>query len=68
MENEVYIRVEGMKGQSCEKKISQQISKMPGVEMVQVNAHKGSVSVNGGDLDQLEIIDIIEGSGYSVLR
>lgn len=67
MENEVLLYVEGMQGKSCEDKIVRLITKMPGVEMVQVSAEKGVVSVTGGDIDQLEIVDIVESLGYMAL-
>ena len=68
MENEILLHVEGMQGKKCEDKIVGKITKMPGVEMVQVNARKGTVSVTGGDLDQLEIVDIVESMGYTTLH
>ena len=68
MENEILLWVEGMNGRQCEDKITGGIVKMPGVELVQVNAQKGTVSVTGGDLDQLQIIDIIESLGYTTLH
>lgn len=68
MENEILLHVEGMHGRECENKIVGKITKMPGVEMVQANTHKGIVSVTGGDLDQLEIVDIVESLGYSTLH
>jgi len=68
MENEVLIHVEGMQGKKCENKIVARITRMPGVEMVQVNPRKGVVSVTGGDLDQLQIVDIIESLGYTALH
>ncbi len=68
MENEVLIYVSGMRGRDCENKIVKEIAtNMAGVEMVQANAQKGLVSVTGGDIDQLEIVDIIESMGYRSL-
>lgn len=68
MENEVLLYVDGMKGRSCENKIVSRITRMPGVELVQANADQGMVSVTGGDLDQLEIVDIVESLGYNMIR
>lgn len=68
MENEVLLHVEGMRSRDCENKVVSQITKMPGVELVQANARQGTVSVTGGDLDQLEIIDIVETLGYTTLH
>jgi len=68
MENEILLQVEGMSGKKCEDKITAGIVQMPGVELVQVNAGKGTVSVTGGDLDQLQLIDIIESLGYTTLH
>lgn len=68
MENEILLHVEGMSGAKCEDKITREIATMPGVELVQVNAKKGQVSVTGGDLDQLQIVDIIESMGYTALH
>ncbi|MDR2932190.1 MAG: heavy-metal-associated domain-containing protein, partial [Oscillospiraceae bacterium] len=47
MENEILLHVHGMKGRKCEDKITKEISKMPGIEMIQVNAKMGTVSVTG---------------------
>lgn len=68
MENEILLYVSGMSGRGCENKIVGEITQMPGVELVQVNAKQGTVSVTGGDLDQLGIVDIIEGMGYKTLH
>lgn len=68
MENEILLRVEGMRGRKCENKIVGKITMMPGVELVQANADQGTVAVTGGDLDQLEIVDIVESMGYSTLH
>ena len=68
MENEVLLQVVGMKSKRCEDKIVRKIALMPGVELVQANAQKGLVSVTGGDLDQLQIMDIIESMGYTALH
>ena len=65
VENEILLHVHGMEGRKTEDKITQKIAEeMPGIELIQVNAKKGTVSVTGGDLDQLGIIDIIESMGY----
>lgn len=68
MENEVLLYVSGMLNRDCENKIVGEITQMPGVELVQANAKQGTVSVTGGDLDQLEIVDIIESMGYKTLN
>lgn len=68
MENEILLQVEGLDGKKCEDKITREIAMMPGVELVQVNTEKGLVSVTGGDLDQLQIIDTIESMGYTALH
>lgn len=68
MENEVLLYVSGMQNRNCENKIVSEITQMPGVELVQANAKQGTVSVTGGDLDQLGIIDIIESMGYKTLN
>lgn len=68
MENEILLHVEGMRGRKCENKIVSRIAMMPGVELVQANADQGTVSVTGGDLDQLQIVDIVESLGYSSLH
>lgn len=68
MENEVLIYVSGMNGRKCEDKISREIAAMPGIELVQANAKMGLVSVTGGDLDQLQIVDVIESMGYKALN
>lgn len=68
MENEILLYVEGMKSTRCEDKIVRKIAMMPGVELVQANAGKGTVSVTGGDLDQLEIVDAVESLGFSTLH
>jgi len=44
MENEILLHVEGMRGKKCEDRITRRIAKMPGIEMIQVNAEKGTVS------------------------
>lgn len=67
MENEILLYVEGMRGRECENKIVRKIAMMPGVELVQANAKQGTVSVTGGDLDQLGIVDIVESMGYTTL-
>lgn len=67
MENEVLLHVEGMRGSRCEDKIVRKIAMMPGVELVQANAKQGTVSVTGGDLDQLGIVDAVESLGYPTL-
>jgi Copper chaperone len=48
----------------CEEKIRQKLSEIPGVELVEVDAVRGTVHITGGDLDQMEIRDLIEGIGY----
>lgn len=68
MENEILLYVDGMHSRRCEEKIVRGITMMPGVELVQANAKQGTVSVTGGDLDQLEIVDIVESLGYSTLH
>lgn len=68
MENEVLIYVSGMQNRRCEEKIVREITMMPGIELVQANAKKGLVSVTGGDLDQLQIVDVIESMGYKALN
>lgn len=68
MENEILLHVEGMRGRACEEKIVRRISMMPGIELVQANARQGTVSVTGGDVDQLGIVDIVESLGYSTLH
>lgn len=67
MQNQVVIQVEGMRGSECEDKIVHEIAMTPGVEFVQANAKKGLVAVTGGDLDLLNLVDIIESMGYSAL-
>lgn len=68
MENEILLYVEGMRGRKCEEKIVGEVTRMPGVELVQANARQGTVSVTGGDLDQLQLVDIIESMGYTTLH
>lgn len=68
MENEILLHVDGIRGRKDENRIVGMIAKLPGIEFVQANANQGTVSVTGGDLDQLTIIDIIESTGCRVLR
>jgi len=68
MENEILLYVEGLSGEKSEDRITSEIARMPGVELVQVNARKGTVSVTGGDLDQLQLVDIIESLGYTTMH
>lgn len=68
MENEILLHVEGMKNRKCENKIVSKITTLPGVELVQANVQQGTVSVTGGDLDQLEIVDMVESLGYTTLH
>lgn len=68
MENEILLRVEGMRGRTCEEKIVSRIAMMPGIELVQANAKQGTVSVTGGDVDQMEVVDIVESLGFSTLH
>lgn len=68
MENEVLLQVEGMQGRACENKIIEKIAMMPGVELAQASAQQGTVSVTGGDLDHMEIVDAVESLGYSTLH
>lgn len=67
MENEILLHVVGMQKKS-EDEITTEIARLPGVELVQVNAGQGTVSVTGGDLDQLQVVDIIETLGYTTLH
>lgn len=69
MENEIYLMVEGLEAdRKAAQKITGRIQKMPGIEVVSVDPTRGSVSVTGGDLDQLMIEDTIESMGYQLLR
>ena len=68
MENEVVITVDGLKSPKAADKIVQQITQMPGVELVDINLKRGRVSVTGGDLDQMYIVDVIESMGYTALH
>jgi len=67
MENEVVVQVDGIKSKRAADKIVGQITQMPGVEMVDVNLKRGRVSVTGGDLDQMYIVDVIESMGYTAI-
>jgi len=68
MENEVVVTVDGLRGKKAADKIVQQITQMPGVELVDINLRRGRVSVTGGDLDQMYIVDVIESMGYTALH
>ena len=68
MENEILLYVDGMRGRRSEQKIARAIEKMPGLEMVVVNAGNGTVNVTGGDIDLLAVVDAIESAGYRVTR
>ncbi|MCL2056674.1 MAG: hypothetical protein FWH02_05580 [Oscillospiraceae bacterium] len=68
MENEILLYIEGMADKKTEDVITLEINRtVPGVELVQVNAEQGTVSVTGGDLDLLHIQDIVESLGYTVI-
>ena len=68
MENEILMYVEGMSGKKCEDIITREICRIPGIELVQVNAGNGTVSVTGGDIDFLYVQDIVESLGYTTLH
>ena len=68
MENEIMLRVEGMQNRRCEQKIQNELALLPGIEVMQVSAKAGTVCVTGGDLDQMQVVDVVESLGYTVLH
>lgn len=67
MENEIVLRVEGIKDKNASEKIIRKIQEMPGIELVAADPKLGHVTIMGGDLDQLLIEDHIESLGYRIV-
>ncbi len=64
MENQVVLKIEGIKSWKAANKVVKNIGTMPGVALVNVDLNNGYLRVTGGDLDQLQIADMVEGMGY----
>ena len=68
MENEIVMKFEGIQPGIAREKILRRIQKMPGIEYVDVDPGRGTVTVMGGDIDRLTIEDEIESLGYPLVR
>ena len=68
MENEIVLKIEGLKTSGAKEKILRRAGKMPGIEYVDVDEDAGTVTVIGGDIDRLGLEDEIEGIGCQIVR
>lgn len=68
MGNELSFVAEGLGDGKASKRITDQISRLPGIEFVSVDPDRGTITVTGGDLDNMLIEDAIELMGYQLLR
>ncbi len=67
MENKVLVKVQGMSCKGCERRLQDQLAKLPGIELVTANAKNGTVEVIGSQLDAMSITDEIEALGFTVI-
>ena len=68
MENEIVMKVEGLRQKQAKEKILRRIEALPGIEYAGVDAIAGTITVIGGDVDRLGLEDEIEGMGYPLVR
>ena len=68
MENEIVLKVEGLKMDGAKESIIRRAEKMPGIEYLSVDEEAGTVTIIGGDIDRLGLEDEIEGMGYHILH
>ncbi|WRS28229.1 heavy-metal-associated domain-containing protein [Oscillospiraceae bacterium MB08-C2-2] len=66
MENGVILHVQGINDKKDEDAITAEIQAIPGIEFVSVDGRQGIVALTGGDMDKLQIADLIEGLGFPV--
>ncbi len=59
--------VEGMSCGHCKKAVEDAVGKLDGVEKVSVDLESKKVEIEGSDLDEKEIKEIIEDAGYDVV-
>lgn len=67
MENNVYLQVEGLFDDRSKDKIIKSLSQMPGIELIHVDSSEGLIQLSGGDIDQLEVEDIVESLGFRTM-
>ena len=65
MENEILMQFDGLSSNRDPDRILRQISKMPGIEMVELDAQGGYLRLIGGDIDPYFVSDTLESMGYS---
>ena len=65
MENEVIMQFDGLSTSRNPDRILRRISKMPGIEMVELDAGSGYLRLIGGDIDPYFVADTLESMGYS---
>ncbi|MFW6598354.1 heavy-metal-associated domain-containing protein [Propionibacteriaceae bacterium Y2011] len=62
-------QVTGMTCGHCEMSVREEVSKVPGVEEVEVSAQTGKLIVSGpGEIDDAKILAAVEEAGYTAVR
>jgi copper chaperone CopZ len=62
-------QVTGMTCGHCEMSIREEVSKIPGVEDIQVSAQTGKLVVTGSDaVDDVQVLAAVDEAGYSAVR
>ena len=59
-------KVEGMTCGHCVKAVTEEVTKVPGVDSVTVDLESGTLDVTGGDLDDAAVAAAVDEAGYSV--
>ena len=64
-----HFQVQGMSCQHCEQAVRLEVSQVPGVRLVKVDAVTGRLVVESdGPLDEVAVLAAVELAGYQVLR
>jgi len=68
MENEIYMQFDGLSGERDPERIIKRLSRIPGLEMVELDPESGRLRLIGGDIDPYFVADTLESFGYPQIR
>jgi len=68
MENEIYMQFDGISAEKDPERIIRRLSRMPGIEMVELDRESGGLRLIGGDIDPYFVADTLASFGYPQIR
>lgn len=60
-------RVTGMTCGHCEMSVREEVSELPGVEVLEVDASSGRLLVGGDQVDEAQVLAAVEEAGYTAV-